>query len=435
MAHWKAIVPQTILEKSFWAKCREDELASDDILTELSAKFPLNPTKRGLQVHNPLNTKKDVDLRIINAKTAQKMLILLRALLKNVSHEQIKQSIIRCDLSTLTSTITEQLIQCLPPQDQIERLKEIKKTGQKLSEAETFIATLGEIENLVPRLHSIKFRLGIDDMIQVVNPNITNSIAACEEVRTSRKFAKILELVLFCGNYMNSNSIYGQAHGFEISFLTKLKDTRDLNNKQSLLHYVVETIERKFPESLTFGDELHHAEKAVGVSFEDIREIIAEMTASLENLKSSLERSKVCQSPDDKFAEVMAVFAVQCDDQVGALTKMMFQMENSYQEVGEYFAFDIQKNPMGDFFSDIKMFKESFAKAYEEITTARQSRMKEEKTRQTNKAREQPQRQVTNEQQQKLPLIRDYAVRPQGSVCRVFKIKLDRIPVSGRYTL
>ena len=46
--------------------------------------------------------------------------------------------------------------------------------------------------------------------------------AACEEVKKSKKFARMLELILLLGNYMNSGSRNAQAYGFEMSFLTKV---------------------------------------------------------------------------------------------------------------------------------------------------------------------------------------------------------------------
>lgn len=53
--------------------------------------------------------------------------------------------------------------------------------------------------------------------------DIVAGTAACEEVKTSKKFAQILELILLVGNYMNSGSKNGQAFGFEISFLPKVR--------------------------------------------------------------------------------------------------------------------------------------------------------------------------------------------------------------------
>jgi len=53
--------------------------------------------------------------------------------------------------------------------------------------------------------------------------DIVAAAAACEEVKSSKKFAQILELILLVGNYMNTGSKNGQAFGFEISFLPKVR--------------------------------------------------------------------------------------------------------------------------------------------------------------------------------------------------------------------
>ena len=46
--------------------------------------------------------------------------------------------------------------------------------------------------------------------------------AALEEVKQSTKFAKILELILLIGNYMNAGSRNEQTLAFEFSFITKV---------------------------------------------------------------------------------------------------------------------------------------------------------------------------------------------------------------------
>lgn len=415
-ANWKAIIPQKLSEKAFWVKCQEDRFASEDIFAGLAAKFSSKPIKKSDKdiVDKPNNAKKNVvDLRVLDGKSAQNILILLGGSLKHLSHDQIKQSILRCDTSVLNSNVIQQLIQYLPPPDQLKRLQEIKNTGDELSGAEKFAATLGEIKRLVPRLHSINFKLCVSDMIQDVKPDIVAGTAACEEIKTSKKFAKILELILLFGNYMNSGSKNGQAFGFEISFLTKLTNTKDLDNKQTLLHYMVETIESKFPELLNFGEELPHVERAARVSIENIQKTMHQMTTSVKNLKSDLENSKIPQSPDDKFVDVMGDFASQCNDQLDVLVKMKNKMENYYKEVGEYFAFDTNKYPMEEFFSDIKTFKELFSQALKENVRIREE---EEKSRRIREAREQAQRHLQDRQQRKLALVDMDAAQTQEGV-------------------
>ena len=68
---------------------------------------------------------------------------------------------------------------------------------------------------------------------------------ACKEVFRSRKLKRLLELVLACGNYMNRGQ-RGNALGFQPASLNKMLDTRSSASKQiTLLHYVVETLEKK----------------------------------------------------------------------------------------------------------------------------------------------------------------------------------------------
>ena len=46
---------------------------------------------------------------------------------------------------------------------------------------------------------------------------------ACETVRRSKRFPKLVELVLTIGNYMNSSGkTYEPVYGFDISFLPKV---------------------------------------------------------------------------------------------------------------------------------------------------------------------------------------------------------------------
>lgn len=45
---------------------------------------------------------------------------------------------------------------------------------------------------------------------------------ALEEIKTNTKFARILELILLIGNYLNSGSRNAQSLGFDISFLSKV---------------------------------------------------------------------------------------------------------------------------------------------------------------------------------------------------------------------
>ena len=58
------------------------------------------------------------------------------------------------------------------------------------------------------------------------------------------------------------NQRVGGALGFRISYLLQLKSLRTADNKSSLLHFVIGTLERKFPQVLEFPQDLSYTSKA-----------------------------------------------------------------------------------------------------------------------------------------------------------------------------
>ena len=54
------------------------------------------------------------------------------------------------------------------------------------------------------------------------------------------------------GNILNTGSKNEQSVGFHISYLPKLSNTKDKNNKETLLHFLVKEIKKKHPAALDF---------------------------------------------------------------------------------------------------------------------------------------------------------------------------------------
>ncbi|XP_054740650.1 protein diaphanous [Anastrepha obliqua] len=403
--NWKVIVPHSMSEKAFWLSCREDGLASDQFLSELAERFSSKPIKKDHKdaVDKAITVvKKSIELQVLDSKAAQNLAILLGGPLKHLSNEQIKVCLLRCDTDILSSNILQNLIQYLPPPDQLKKLQDIKARGDPLSPIELFAATIGEIRRLLPRLHNLNFKLIYADLIQDIKSDIVAGTAACEEIRNSKKFAKILELILLMGNYLNSGSKSEAAFGFEMSYLAKLSNTKDIDNKHTLLHYLVKSVEANFPDLLYFYNDMTHIDKASRVNPDSIQKAMRHMTSAIKSLETDLQNNKVPQSDDDKFNEVMGKFSYECRQQIDVLGKMQVQMEKLYKDLGEYFAFDHKKYPMEEFFTDIKAFKDAFIQAYQDNIHQREE---ESRKRRLQDAREQSLREQLERQQLKLALV------------------------------
>lgn len=86
-----------------------------------------------------------------------------------------------------------------------------------------FSLQMSSVKELMPRLEAILFKLQFEEQLNNIKPDVVSVTAACEELRKSQSFSKLLEIILLVGNFMNSGSRNGKAFGFSISYLCKVK--------------------------------------------------------------------------------------------------------------------------------------------------------------------------------------------------------------------
>lgn len=64
------------------------------------------------------------------------------------------------------------------------------------------------------------------------------------------------------GNYMNAGSRNQQSFGFDLNYLTKLSSTKSADQKTTLLHFLANTCDLRFPDIKDFAVELRNVEEA-----------------------------------------------------------------------------------------------------------------------------------------------------------------------------
>lgn len=82
---------------------------------------------------------------------------------------------------------------------------------------------MSSVKRLCPRLSHILFRVQFEEQVNNLRPDILAVNTACDEVRKSRSFGRLLEMVLLLGNYMNAGSRNAQSYGFDLSSLCKVR--------------------------------------------------------------------------------------------------------------------------------------------------------------------------------------------------------------------
>uniref|UniRef100_A0ABI7VPT9 Diaphanous related formin 3 n=1 Tax=Felis catus TaxID=9685 RepID=A0ABI7VPT9_FELCA len=401
--NWLKIRPHEMTENCFWIKANENKYENVDLLCKLENTFCCQQKER--REEEDLEEKKAIkkkikQLKFLDSKIAQNLSIFLSSF--RVPYEEIKMMILEVDETQLAESMIQNLIKHLPDQEQLSSLSQFKSDYNNLCEPEQFAVVMSNVKRLRPRLSAILFKLQFEEQVNSIKPDIMAVSTACEQIKKSKSFSKLLELVLLMGNYMNAGSRNAQTFGFNLSSLCKLKDTKSADQKTTLLHFLVEMCEEKYPDILTFVDDLEHLDKASKVSVETLEKNLKQMGRQLQQLEKDLETFPPPEDLHDKFLTKIYSFVISAKEQYGKLLKLHENMETLYQSVMGYYAIDVKKVSVEDFFNDLNNFRTTFMQARKENIKKREA---EEREKRAQIAKELAEKERLARQQKKKRLL------------------------------
>ncbi|XP_010713535.1 protein diaphanous homolog 2 isoform X2 [Meleagris gallopavo] len=403
--NWSKIEPYKIAENSFWVKAEEDKFESPELFARLAVTFGTQmKAKKAVEKQEEKKTeqskKKNKVLRVLDGKTSQNLSIFLGSL--RMPYEEIKNIILEVNEEKLTETFVQAVMKNLPEQEEINALAALQDEYNDLAESEQFIIVMSSVKMLRSRLNAILFKLSFEDHINNIKPGIMAVTLACEELRKSESFSKLLELVLFLGNYMNTGSRNEQSLGFNITFLCKIIDTKSTDQKTTLLHFLAEVCEENYRDILKFTDELQHVENASKVSDKTLKSNLDSMNKQIQHIENDIKKFPKTEDEHDKFVEKMSIFAENARDQYEKLSCMHSNMMKLYENLGEYFTFDARSISMEEFFGDLNNFRILFLEALKENNKRREL---EEKMKRAKLAREKAEQERLERQKKKQRLL------------------------------
>ncbi|XP_071069094.1 protein diaphanous homolog 2 isoform X3 [Dasypus novemcinctus] len=403
--NWSKIEPTELSENCFWLKVKEDKFENPDLFAKLALNFTTqikvqrNPD--ALEEKKTIPAKKKVkELRVFDPKTAQNLSIFLGSY--RMPYEDIKNIILEVNEGMLNDALIQNLVKNLPEQKVLNELAQFKSEYDDLCEPEQFGVVMSSVKMLQPRLKSILFKLTFEEHVNNIKPSIIAVTLACEELKKSESFNRLLELVLLVGNYMNSGSRNAQSLGFKINFLCKIRDTKSADQKTNLLHFIAEICEEKYRDILKFPEELEHVESASKVSAQLLKSNLATMEQQIVHLERDIKKFPQTENQHDKFVEKMTSFTKSARDQYEKLFTMHNNMMKLYENLGEYFIFDSKTVSIEEFFGDINNFRTLFLEAVKENNKRREM---EEKTKRAKLAKEKAEQEKLERQKKKKQLI------------------------------
>uniref|UniRef100_A0A8C1STR6 Formin 1 n=1 Tax=Cyprinus carpio TaxID=7962 RepID=A0A8C1STR6_CYPCA len=303
--YWSRIQIQDKNNNTLWSSLEEPDIINTQEFEDLFSKATIQPKKKPLSDTYEKKSKARKIIKLLDGKRSQAVGILISSL--HLEMKDIQQAVLTVDHSVVDLETIEALYENRAQSEELEKIRKHYETSKEdevklLDKPEQFLYELSQIPDFARRAHCIIFQSVFVDSISSVHRKLEIISAVSKAFLDNDSVKDVIGIILAFGNYMNGgNRTRGQADGFGLEILPKLKDVKSRDNRMSLVDYVVSYYLRNMDENagteksvfpLPEPQDLFHAAQ---VKFEDLakdlRKLKKELTACVKEVEQVCENS------------------------------------------------------------------------------------------------------------------------------------------------
>jgi formin 2 len=219
-----------------WQEIDETSIDNLDEFTELFSRQGVVPKPKE-KTEKPVKVQ---SIKILDSKRSQSVGIFSRSL--HVDFDEIEHAIYHCDTSVVSLEALQQIIEIKANPEELDQIKQVAQTDALLDAPEKFLLKISNITSFSERISCIILQAEFDEAVTIVSRKLETIKQLCIYLMDNEDLKTLFSIILTLGNYMNGgNRTRGQADGFGLEILPKLKDVKSKDSKITLLHFIVKT--------------------------------------------------------------------------------------------------------------------------------------------------------------------------------------------------
>lgn len=347
--YWTRIQIQDNNNSTLWNALEEPDIVNTQEFEELFSKATVQAKKKPLSDKYEKKTKAKKLIKLLDGKRSQAVGILISSL--HLEMKDIQQAVLTVDNSVVDLESIEALYENRAQAEELQKIKKHYETSTEdevklLDKPEQFLYELSQIPDFASRAHCIIFRSVFMDSVSSVRRKVEIISTVCTALLENDAVKDVIGLILAFGNYMNGgNRSRGQADGFGLEILPKLKDVKSRDNRISLVDYVVSYYLRNMDKDagtdksvfpLPEPQDLFHAAQ---VKFEDLskdlRKLKKELTACEQEVQQVCENSS--EDHLQPFKDKMESFISTAQSEYATEEECLQAAQKSFQDMVTYF--------------------------------------------------------------------------------------------------
>lgn len=278
-------------EEELWTAIDETKLDNLDEFTELFSRQGVVPKAK-----TSVPVPKIKAIKVLDSKRSQNVGIFVRSI--HVDFAEIEHAIYHCDTSVVSLETLQHIMEIKASNEELVMIKEAisahTEGSPPLDAPENFLFRISQVSSSSERISCIVFQAEFEEQCTMVSRKLLTVKSLCEFLLDNDGLKEIFSIILTLGNFMNGgNRQRGQADGFGLEILGKLKDVKSKDPKITLLHFIVKTyIERCRKSGCAISDlvlpvpDPNDIDKSLSFDFEECKQ-------QLNSLKSKVEGEQI----------------------------------------------------------------------------------------------------------------------------------------------
>nr|XP_057913838.1 formin-like isoform X2 [Doryrhamphus excisus] len=228
--YWTRIQIQDNKSNTLWNVLEEPHIVNPVEFEELFAKTITRLKRKPLVDNYEKKSKTRKIIKLLDGKRSQTVGILISSL--HLEMKDIQQAVLTVDNSVVDLETIEALYENRAQPEELEKIMTHFSTSKEeevklLDKPEQFLYELSQIPDFAGRARCIIFKSGFNDGMASIQHKLHIVSTVSEALLEKSGVREVLGLVLALGNHMNGgNRVRGQADGFGLEILPKLKDVK-----------------------------------------------------------------------------------------------------------------------------------------------------------------------------------------------------------------
>ncbi|XP_063106395.1 formin-1 isoform X3 [Cavia porcellus] len=296
---------------TLWDSLEEPDIQDTSEFEYLFSKVTTPQKKKPLSETYAEKNKVKKIIKLLDGKRSQAVGILISSL--HLEMKDIQQAIFNVDDSVVDLETLEALYENRAQENELVKIRKYYETSKEeelklLDKPEQFLHELAQIPNFAERAQCIIFRSVFAEGVTSLHRKVEIVTQASKGLLHMKSVKDILALILAFGNYMNGgNRTRGQADGYSLEILPKLKDVKSRDNGINLVDYVVKYYLRYYDQEAGTDKSIFPLPEpqdfflASQVKFEDLIEDLRKLKKQLE--ASEKQMMVVCRESPKEYLQ------------------------------------------------------------------------------------------------------------------------------------